>query len=114
MPPISPSPRPYSNRFHRDTQESRLHSTTIPQPFLQPQPNHASTILRVESKNDSDSTIPHPRSFNSNRKTARQNCRALKSFTGEVQSDSGESAANAVEGAPEIGGFAVGVVKNYS
>ena len=33
MPPISPSPRPYSNRSHRDTQESRLHQTTIP-------PNH--------------------------------------------------------------------------
>ena len=80
----------------------------------QPPLNHEPTIPRVESKNDSDSTIPHPRSFNSNRKTARQNCRALKSFTGEVQSDSGESAANAVEGAPEIGGFAVGVVKNYS
>ena len=45
MPPISPSPRPCSNRSHRDTQESRLHSTTIPQPFLQPQPNHASTRL---------------------------------------------------------------------
>ena len=71
-PPISPSPRPYSNRFHRDTQESRLHSTTIPQPFLQPQPNHASTILRVESKNDSDSTIPHPIFSNHNSTTRKR------------------------------------------
>ena len=81
MPPISPSPRPCSNRSHRDTQESRLHSTTsdtqesrlhsttIPQPFLQPQPNHASTILRVESMNDFDTTILHSRSYNSDSTT---------------------------------------------
>ena len=45
-----------------------LHSTTIPQPrssHRQTNPNHYSTILRVESKNDSDSTIPHPRSSKS-------------------------------------------------
>ncbi len=37
-----------------------LHSTTIPQPrssHSQTNPNHYSTILRVESKNDSDTTI---------------------------------------------------------
>ena len=37
-----------------------LHSTTIPQPrssHSQTNPNHYSTILRVESKNDSDITI---------------------------------------------------------
>ena len=32
---------------------------------------HDSTILRVESKNDSDSTIPHPRSLNRQRRAAR-------------------------------------------
>ena len=36
----------------------------------------------------------------------------LESFAGEVKSDSREIAADAVEGAPEIGGFAVGVVEN--
>ncbi len=36
----------------------------------------------------------------------------LKSFASEVQSDSREIAANAVERSPEIGGFAVGVVEN--
>ena len=40
-------------------------------------------------------------------------CLAIKSFAGEVKSDSREIAANAVECAPEIGGFAVGVVENY-
>ena len=29
--------------------------------LLQPQPNHDTTILRVESKNDFDTTIPHSR-----------------------------------------------------
>ena len=41
-----------------------LHSTTIPQPrssHSQTNPNHDSTILRVESKNDFDTTIPHSR-----------------------------------------------------
>ena len=38
--------------------------------------------------------------------------RALKSFTREVQSNAREIAANAVEGAPEIGGFTMGVVEN--
>ena len=47
--------------------------------LLQPSNNHAPTILRVESKNDSDSTIPHSRSSNSDstmhtQKTARQIC----------------------------------------
>ena len=41
-----------------------------------------------------------------------QSCLPLKSFAGEMQSDAGELAANAVEGAPEIGGFAVGVVED--
>ena len=43
---------------------------------------------------------------------ARQICRASKSFASEVKSDSGESAANAVEGAPEIRGLVVGVVQD--
>ena len=32
--------------------------------LLQPSNNHAPTILRVESKNDSDTTIPYSRFFN--------------------------------------------------
>ena len=38
------------------------HSSTATHPFHQP--NHDSTILRVESKNDFDSTVPHPQSLN--------------------------------------------------
>ena len=44
---------------------------------------------------------------------ARQICRALKPFAGEVQSDSREVAKNAIEHIPEIGRFAVWVVENY-
>ena len=42
-------------------------NSTISQPRYgrnQPPLNHDSTILRVESKNDSDSIVPHPRSLN--------------------------------------------------
>ena len=47
--------------------------STISQPRYgrnQPPLNHDSTILRVESKNDSDSTIPHPRSLNRQHRAA--------------------------------------------
>ena len=52
-----------------------LHSTTIPQPrssHSQTNPNHDSTILRVESKNDFDSTIPHPIFSNHNSTTRKR------------------------------------------
>ena len=48
--------------------------STISQPRYgrnQPPLNHEPTILRVESKNDSDSTIPHPRSLNRQHRAAR-------------------------------------------
>ena len=48
--------------------------STISQPRYgrnQPPLNHDSTILRVESKNDFDTTIPHPRSLNRQHRAAR-------------------------------------------
>ena len=50
-------------------------NSTISQPRYgrnQPPLNHDSTILRVESKNDSDSTIPHPIFSNHNSTTRKR------------------------------------------
>ena len=52
-----------------------LHSTTIPQPrssHSQTNPNHDTTILRIESKNDFNTTIPHPWSYNSDSTTRKR------------------------------------------
>ena len=38
----------------------------------QPRSNHDTTIFRVESKNDSDTTIPHPWSYNSDSTTRKR------------------------------------------
>ena len=55
----------YTAAWHiiwRESHSPNRHPT-ISQIFQQPCSNHDTTILRVESKNDSDSTIPHPRSM---------------------------------------------------
>ena len=64
-----PFPQLSCNRFPTPHQLSG--TSTHPQPTFNRQTddsalgnNHAPTILRVESKNDSDTTIPHPRSLN--------------------------------------------------
>ena len=94
IPSLGPSLPRLTSR--RNTQESRLHSTTIPQPrssHSQTNPNHYSTILRAESKNDSDSTIPHPRFSRSTSTTTttkrrvRQICRAPRFVVVVVESD---------------------------
>ena len=54
-----------------------LHSTTIPQPRAHNPTNPNSTILRVESKNDFDTTIPHSRFPNLDHQTATQPCKDL-------------------------------------
>ena len=52
-----------------------LHSRTIPHPrscHSQTNPNHDTTILRIESKNDFNTTIPHPWSYNSDSTTRKR------------------------------------------
>ncbi len=62
QPPSNPDnhrePQPIHNR------PSTACRTRTCKALLQPSNNHAPTILRVESKSDSDSTIPHSRSSN--------------------------------------------------
>jgi len=63
---ITPSvPQPYP----AISQSQFIHSSELRDNHLptihQPRSNHNTTILRVESKNDSESTIPHPRSSKS-------------------------------------------------
>ena len=56
------------------TDSPALGRPTPIQPFPNPDMdgiNRHSTILRVESKNDSDTTIPHPRSLNRQHRAAR-------------------------------------------
>jgi len=53
----------YTAAWHiiwRESHSPNRHPT-ISQIFQQPRSNHNTTILRVESKNDFDSTIPHSR-----------------------------------------------------
>ena len=54
---VGPFPQPLHNRFSTATQLRANH-------------NHDSTILRVEPKNDSNTTIPHPRSLNRQHRAA--------------------------------------------
>jgi hypothetical protein len=55
-PTITSQSQPRRNRFPITFQPSEAARRTIPRLAN----THDSTILRVESKNDSDTTIPHP------------------------------------------------------
>ena len=57
-------PQPYPSISQSQfTHSSELRDNHLPT-IQQPHSNHTSTTLHVESKNDFDTTIPHPRSFN--------------------------------------------------
>ena len=62
----------YTAAWHiiwRESHSPNRHPT-ISQIFQQPRSNYNTTILRVESKNDFDTTIPHPRSLNRQHRAA--------------------------------------------
>ena len=68
-PTITSQSQPRRNRFQITFQPPEAARRTIPRLAN----THDSTILRVEYKNDSDATIPHPRFF----KSATLSCMAL-------------------------------------
>ena len=64
---LQPYPAISQSQFIHSSELRDNHLPTI----HQPRSNHDSTILRVESKNDFYTTIPHPRFLNRQRRAAR-------------------------------------------